>query len=135
MTIKFLHIYCINESKTLTNDPQIVPKDGLTIAYTGDKTLGIMIQIAKCHPHDVYSERVGEQLAQERLRSDGPLDFIDWDDDVEAALVWWAEDFYSIEIVRHNIKWCSDFMEVIYEDDEEDIVESDILEEPPMQTP
>ena len=116
MTIKFLHIrQCeILDDGVLIEYSQL-QQGGMTIAYTANETLGIILTIAFCHPKDHFSRKIGRELAEHRLRTDAPYQILEFQHPIAGTIRSWINRYFGFELVKGpNDCWmspmiCDDF--------------------------
>jgi len=118
MTIKFLHI---RKCEMLDEDDQALIDNGLddlveytmsqfgglTIAYSAN-VLGISFSIARCHPKDHFSRKIGRELAEHRLRMEGPYDILQFQHPIAATIREWLSSYFGYELMEGpNGQWMS----------------------------
>ena len=112
MTIRFLHIRECDE------EGELLQTGGLTIVYTVSYEMKeIFLNIAKCSVNDQFSRKIGREVAEERLKKDGPLEMLELFHPISETLRWWFVRSWKCSLFRNsNGTWMSTFMEEAVED-------------------
>ena len=112
--VKFIHIRECDE------DGELLQFGGATIAYTINETLkSIFLNVSKCSVNDHFSRKIGREVAQERLKNDGPLEILDLLHPVSQTIKWWFIHSNNYVLIRDaKGRYMSTFIEV----DENDVM-------------
>ena len=112
--VKFIHIRECDE------DGELLQTGGATIAYTINETLkSIFLNVSKCSVNDQFSRKIGREVAQKRLKDDGPLEILDLLHPVSQTIKWWFIHSNNYVLIRDaKGRYMSTFIEV----DENDVM-------------
>ena len=118
MTVKFLHVRVVDENNCLS------PTGGVTVAYTISDVEGlqqIFLNYVKCHPNELFCYKTGREIAEARLKDEGPDEILDLEHPISDYIVDWLGSVawpaynhpntgFSIDIVKDERgRWISDF--------------------------
>ena len=106
--VKFIHIRECDE------DGELLQFGGATIAYTTNETLkSIFLNVSKCSVNDHFSRKIGREVAQKRLRDDGPLEILDLLHPISQTIKWWFIHSNNYVLIRDaKGRYMSTFIEV-----------------------
>lgn len=103
---KYMHI------RACDDELNILPAGGLTIAYTLSEELqGIFFNIARCHPKDLFSRKLGRELASHRLKTEGPFEILPFQHPIASTIrCYIASEFGMVIECDEKGRWISDFI-------------------------
>jgi len=118
MTIKYLHVRCIDELGV------IQPKLGLTVAYTCTDT-DIIFTVAMCNENDLFCYKVGRLITSNRLTSKKiEATIIELKHPITHTIIDWLSltylEFPVLIFLDEKHRWVSTF-----ELDEDEVIVSD----------
>ena len=93
-------------------DSEVIATGGLTIAYVVSEELqGIFFNFARCHPKDLFSRKMGRELASHRLKTEGPFEILPLQHPIASTIrCYISSEFGLVLECNDRRQWMSDFI-------------------------